>query len=77
MTETGRLAAERRLTRKELVALLGPPDETLGAGQDHHGTPVPRGETHLVYWWRGGHDALSFVLHRDVVTADRWWFAGE
>jgi len=77
MAEIGELVAARHLTTPELEKLLGAPDEVLKAGGDDHGTPVPEGETRLVYWWRGGHDSLGFVVRRGIVASSKWWLALE
>lgn len=62
---------------KEVISLMGPPDETLLGGSDHNGKQIPDGETYLVYWWRGGHDYLYFVVRGGVVESAKWYYAGE
>ena len=77
MAQMGELVAARHLTVPEVETLLGAPDEVLKEGEDHAGKPVPPGETHLAYWWRGGHDSLVFVVRQGVVVSSKWWLAHE
>jgi hypothetical protein len=77
MEEIRELVTARRLSRARLEALLGPPDETVKEGGNWHGTRVPKGETRVVYWWRGGHDCLGFVVRKGVVVSAKWWMALE
>ncbi len=77
MSDLGRRIEKERLDSDRLIELLGEPDETIRAGAYHDGAPVPRGQAHLVYWWRGGHDYLYFVVRRGRVVESRWWYAGE
>ena len=62
---------------EEVQSLLGAPDKTIVGGSDHNGTRVPPGQTILVYWWRGGHDYLYFVVRSGVIESARWYYAGE
>ena len=77
MTEIAECATQRALRRDALEALLGAPDAVAAPGARHATVPVPAGEEHLVYWWRGGHDYLYFVVRDGAVAASAWWFAGE
>lgn len=61
----------------EVVSLLGPPDKTIAAGSNHSGQEVPVDRTHLIYWWRGGHDYLYFAVRNGVVESAEWYYAGE
>ena len=75
--EVGSRLGDGTYTEHRVVELLGAPDEIF-YGEDSHATVhVPKGETHLVYWWRGGHDYLYFVVRDGRVVEDKWWFAGE
>lgn len=76
-TEVGARLGDGTYTERRVVELLGAPEE-IYYGEGRHATVhVPAGETHLVYWWRGGHDYLYFVVREGRVVDDRWWFAGE
>jgi len=77
MAELGERLGSSQHTSKEVIALLGPPDETLSSGSDHSGKPVPKGETHLIYWWRGGHDYQYFVVKNGIVVSANWYRALE
>jgi hypothetical protein len=71
-----RLTAGRR-TSSEVISLMGPPDETIAGPSVHDGHEIQEGETHLVYWWRGGHDHLYFVVREGVVESADWYYADE
>jgi hypothetical protein len=77
MEKLGDGLAAQRASTVCAEALLGPPDETRSSGQRHRTVEVARGEQHLVYWWRGGHDYLYLVVRGERVTQARWWFAYE
>lgn len=77
MSDLGERIEKEHLDSERLVKLLGVPDEAFGAGARHDGARIPPGESHLVYWWRGGHDYLYFVVRDERVVEARWWYAGE
>jgi hypothetical protein len=77
MTELGESLADGSFNTSAVVRFLGDPDRIVHGGKWHSAIRVPDGETHLVYWWRGGHDYLYFVVRRGRVRAARWWYAGE
>ncbi len=77
MSDVGDAIAARRCRGSKVRDLLGPPDEVVDGGGRHATVDVPRGETHWIYWWRGGHDYLYFVIRGGRVAEARWWFAGE
>lgn len=77
MSDVGDAIAARRCRSSKVRELLGPPDEEVAGGGRHATVDVPRGETHWIYWWRGGHDYLYFVIRGGRVAEARWWFAGE
>ena len=69
--------AKQQCRLSTIRKLMGPPDLIAESGGRHVMVDVPSGETHWVYWWRGGHDYLYFVLRAGRVAEARWWFAGE
>lgn len=75
-SDVERLIEAGRYTSREVVELLGEPDWTFKTGS-HQGIRVARGETHLAYWWRGGHDYIYFIIRRGRVARSSWWHAGE
>jgi len=77
MADVGRRLEDRHCRVGEVYRLIGPPDETIRAGGRHNGTPVAPGESHLVYWWRGGHDYLYLIVRRGRVARSCWWYAYE
>ena len=77
MGELGLLVAACGLTSREVRKLLGQPDRTVRSGKRYVMVEAGPGETHLVYWWRGGHDYLYFVVREGRVVDARWWYAGE
>lgn len=77
MSRLGQRLASEHPPAREVLSLLGAPDKTLSAGDDHHGKPVPPGQTYLIYWWRGGHDYLFFVVEHDRIVSSDWWHAWE
>ena len=77
MADLGVELAKSDATAECVERLLGPPDAVYTHGDRAYTGPVPTGECHLVYWWRGGHDVLYFVVRKNRVAAARWWFAYE
>ncbi|WP_295446282.1 hypothetical protein [uncultured Thiodictyon sp.] len=71
-----RLASGRH-TYAEVLALMGPPDQTIAAGSAHNGRPVPPGTPLLIYWWRGGHDCLELRVRAGLIESAQWYYAGE
>ena len=68
---------DRHLTRTEVLRLMDAPNEIIESGGRHQAAVVAWGDRHFIYWWRGGHDYLYFVLRDDRVVGSRWWYAGE
>lgn len=64
-------------TLQEVISLMGEPDEVLQNDFHPYGTEIPSGEKHAVYFWRGRHDYLYFVVRREIVVMSRWWHAYE
>ena len=77
MAELGRRLGSGGHTSKEIVGILGPPDEVVTSASDHTGQLLAEGETHLIYWWRGGHDCLYFIVIKGNVVAANWYRALE
>lgn len=77
MASLGERLASGRHTAAEVLALMGAPDVTLAAGSTHNGRPVPPGATLLIYWWRGGHDCLEFLVRAGLIESAQWYYAGE
>lgn len=77
MSDLGERAVAERVRERRLVALLGEPDKIARSGDRHATVRVPPHEHHVLYWWRGGHDYLYFVIRRGRVADARWWYAGE
>lgn len=77
MTRLGERLGNGRYTERQVIALLGKPDQTLEAGRRSAIGKIPAGESRLVYWWRGGHDYLFFVVREGRVVKSDWWYAGE
>src|SRR4051812_46920069 len=77
MSDVGRRIEDGRYRVAEVYRLIGRPDKIVRGGESYVGTPVPSDETHLVYWWRGGHDYMYLVVKRGRVARSCWWYAGE
>lgn len=77
MTDVGDRIGKQHCTTEKLTELLGPPNKIVKAGEFYVATRVPPDESHWVYWWRGGHDYLYFVVQKGRVSEAKWWFAGE
>ncbi|MBI4748386.1 MAG: hypothetical protein HY774_07835 [Acidobacteria bacterium] len=77
MSELGDRLELEHLPEKQVINLLGKPDEIIKGGKYHNGMLVPKPEKHLVYWWRGGHDYLYLVVRQGKIAEARWWYAGE
>ena len=75
--EMGDRLGDGTYAERRVVELLGAPDEIFYGESRHATVDVPKGETHLVYWWRGGHDYLYFVVRDGRAVEGRWWLAGE
>jgi hypothetical protein len=71
-----RLTAGRHAAA-EVLELMGAPDQMIAAGSAHNGRPVPPGATLLIYWWRGGHDSLQFLVREGLIESAQWYYAGE
>jgi hypothetical protein len=55
-------------SRAKVIASMGEPDEV---------RPSREASTMLVYYWRGRHDFLYFVVRDGQVVHCDWWMAGE
>src|SRR5262249_23576845 len=77
MTDLGTQLAAEHASSRCVEHLLGPPDEVRSTREGHADVVVGRGEQHLLYWWRGGHDYLYLVVRAGRVSDARWWFAYE
>jgi hypothetical protein len=77
MAQLGERLGSGHHTSKEVIALLGPPDEVISASSRRSGQLFAEGETRLVYWWRGGHDYLYFIVIKDIVVSAKWYRALE
>ena len=77
MATLGERLTSGRHTGAEVLALMGVPDATIAAGSAHNGRPVPLGATLLICWWRGGHDALQFLVRTGHIKSAQWYYAGE
>lgn len=77
MNTLGERIGSGHYTVDEVISLMGRPDKLLSSGASHLGMMVPTGQKHLIYWWRGDHDYLYFVVEKDVILSVNWWFAGE
>jgi len=77
MTDVGRRIEDGGYRVAEVYRLIGRPDRVVHGGESYTGTPVPRDETHLVYWWRGGHDHMYLIVKRGRVVRSCWWYALE
>lgn len=64
-------------TERDVRRAMGRPDKEFRGGAWTGVLWVPRDEKHLIYWWRGGHDYLYFVVKRGRVDSARWWSALE
>lgn len=59
--------------KSEVLRYMGKPDAILASGKYQPGSPgnpggqIPKGEAHLVYFWRGWHDYVYFVCRGSVV----------
>ncbi|HMZ81919.1 MAG TPA: hypothetical protein PLL06_19640 [Acidobacteriota bacterium] len=77
MSELGDRLEQDHLPEKQVIKLLGKPDDVISGGKRHSGMLVPKNEKHLLYWWRGGHDYLYLVVRQGKIAEARWWYAGE
>jgi hypothetical protein len=77
MADLGQRLERGRSSARDVIRLLGEPDEVVRTGGRHVQVVVPRHETHLVYRWRGGHDYLYLVVRGGRVVRSRWWLVGE
>jgi hypothetical protein len=77
MSEVGERLQRGHYRARQVKSLLGKPDRVIAAGNRHNGVVVGRNESHLVYWWRGGHDYLYLIVRHGRVAEARWWYAGE
>jgi hypothetical protein len=77
MADLGERIGRGHYLQEQVVELLGPPNGVFGPGKRHHRADLEANETHLVYWWRGGHDYLYFVVKDGKVVEAKWWHAGE
>lgn len=77
MSELGDRLELEHPSEKQVIKLLGKPDDVISGGKRHTGMLVPKNEKHLVYWWRGGHDYLFLVVRQGKIAEARWWYAGE
>lgn len=77
MSELGDRLELEHPSEKQVIKLLGKPDDVISGGKRHNGMLVPKNEKHLVYWWRGGHDYLFLVVRQGKIAEARWWYAGE
>lgn len=77
MSELGDRLELEHLPEKQVIKLLGKPDEVVSSGRQHNGIRVPKNEKHFIYWWRGGHDYLYLVVRQGKIAEARWWYAGE
>jgi hypothetical protein len=77
MNTLGERIGSGHYTVDQVISLMGYPDKLLSSGASHIGIVVPTGQKHLIYWWRGNHDYLYFVVEKDIILSVNWWFAGE
>jgi len=77
LARIGELLGDGGHSAQSAIALLGPPDRTVAAGEHTAGGTPEAGQTRLVYAWRGMHDYLSFDVERGAILRARWYFAGE
>lgn len=85
MLELGSRLGTGEYGRSELVALLGPPDHIVAAGDSLYKNieSLPSfqtfadSEAFLIYEWRGTHDFLFFAVQNGRVVGSDWWYAGE
>lgn len=77
MSELGDRLELEHLPEKQVIKLLGKPDEIIKGGKYHNGMLVPKHEKHLIYWWRGGHDYLYLIIRQGKIAEAKWWYAGE
>jgi hypothetical protein len=79
MGELGARLGDGKSTRRQVVRIMGKPDEIAHDGDMSWGLATPPAGTTelLVYEWRGGHDWLWFAVTGKQVTASGWWMALE
>ena len=77
MCDLERCIVNRHLAASEVARLLGAPDRVVQGGRRHATVRVAADEQHWLYWWRGGHDYLYFVIRDGRVASGHWWMAGE
>jgi len=81
MLRLGEALGDGARTKKEVVALLGAPDQVLKPGDLMFRHAYDGGDERvrelLVYQWRGGHDFLFFTSDGTHVIGSGWWAALE
>ncbi len=62
---------------KRIIELMGFPDNyaSLDHPIEHHFTQLGKEEKVLIYYWRGMHDFLFFVLKNNRLTYKHWYYA--
>ena len=64
---------------EQITQIMGLPD-TYASNQhpiEHHFTQLGQDEKILIYYWRGMHDFLYFVLANNQLISKHWYYALE
>jgi hypothetical protein len=64
---------------EQIIQIMGLPD-TYASNQhpiEHHFTQLGKHDKFLIYYWRGMHDFLYFVLENNQLISKHWYYALE
>ncbi len=74
MIEIGSQLSKGSFSKVEVIQYLGVPDF---AGQEVNVLSIEDSEEVMIYFWRGWHDWLYFIVENEQVKKVDWWFAYE
>ena len=78
MSALGETLGQAGTQESDVIRWMGPPDERATPGSHSWAAVRPdQGDHLLVYCWRGHHDFLNFLCHKERVLSSQWWMAGE
>jgi hypothetical protein len=68
---------ELNTNEERIIKIMGMPD-TYASDEhpiEHHFTQLGKNEKILIYYWRGLHDFLYFVLLSNLLVSKHWYYA--
>jgi hypothetical protein len=85
LSKLGQQLGKPEYRQQDIIRIMGEPDAIMVEGEYQpgslgHSAPggiIPKDEVHIVYFWRGWHDYLYFVIKGGVIQQCHWYFAGE